>query len=412
MPVSTEPLRLSCGHEAQGTSKLGFLALCVRLLDIRDRISRYAFLFEEVHQSGNTIDRLIQKIIRHHKHLSDYLPKLQTLEHELEALRLSLPLGSIFTTKNVFLRAYTPERTMFVMFHVWWHQCHCDLYRFTIPGFREALPADELEALPKVFSSYCRKKCLEHALGVSKVISCVIELGEDIFITDPSIAICSFHSARILFHLGQPELENLPASELLANLTTCSKILDLQAGIYPTTKLLQSGIQDLIHDPRPNSGRSSPLRSSWEAKQSSDERESSRLQAGKSSESHDICSKYSIAEEIRSLKFPAEEYGLLPSFVVESERLQGLDRNDRNDSEHFLGTMTQPDEDNMSLGLSSRVESTLPIPDTQCPTFSPRFGAWYGTEDDGLSMMLGLDLDRGLAQPDIFLDAFFPPENV
>lgn len=51
MPMTTEPLRLTDGP--RGPSSLGFMALCVRLLDIRDRISRYDFRFEKIHQSAN-----------------------------------------------------------------------------------------------------------------------------------------------------------------------------------------------------------------------------------------------------------------------------------------------------------------------------------------------------------------------
>lgn len=357
---------------------------------------------------------MIQKIIRRQKSLSEYLSKLQALEYELEVLQLSLPPGSTFTAKNVFLRSYTPECTMFVMFHVWWHQCHCDLYRFTIPGFREALPMDELEHLPPAFSSHCRKKCLEHALGGSKVIASVVNLGKDILITDPSLAICSFHSARILFRLGQPDLENLPASELVANLTVCSKILDVQADIYPTTKLLQRGIQDLIHDSLPNLGRFTPLRAIWEAEQSTDRTESPPPPTGapKTSASLDICSKYSIAEEIRSLQFPTEEDSLSPGLGSESDRCLGPARNDKHDGEHCPGPTTQPDEEPMFQGLDSAIDSTLAFQDPRYAALSPRFSAWYGTEDDGLSMMLGLDLEHGLAQPDIFLDGFFPADSI
>lgn len=415
-PVTTEPLRLPSNQH--GPTQLGFMALCIRLLDIRDRISRYSFLLGKttLRVMINEGFRSVQKIIRHRRPLADYLPELKSLEEELGALHRTLPPGSIFTTKNLFLRAYTPRRTTFVMFHIWMHQCHCDLYRFTIPGFREALPADELRSLPTAFTSYCRRQCLKHALGVSKVISSVIDLGKDIFITDPSLAICAFHSARIIFRLGQPDLENLATSEVVTSLAACSQILDTQAEIYPTTKLLQRGIQDLIHDAQHTPRGPSPLRSTWEMEQSNDDGELPLPQSAVQMNScaRDICSKYSIAEEIRKMEFPTEESSLSPSLGHESDNFQGLGQDDSHDSRryetHDAGNVTQTDKQNQLPGFNHSAESFLNFA-SQEPVSTPRYdGGWYETGDD-LSLMLGLDLDQNLSQADIFWDPLFQDSN-
>lgn len=341
--------------------------------------------------------------------MSSFLPKLESLEGELADLHRGLPPANIFNGKNMLLRIYTPGRTTFVMFHIWWHQCHCDLYRFTIPGFREALSTDELWNLPENFASYCRKRCLEHALGVSKIISSVIELGKDIFITDPSLAMCAFHSARIIFRLGQRELENLPTMEIVKSLSACSKILDIQAEIYPTTKLLQHGIQDLIHNAQSASTGSSPMLLTRETENSSHVRNMPLLQSAvQTNPATDAAySKYSIAEEIRNLEFPSEEPILPPSLGVESDRDQSVAQNETRSDERHVAIVTLSDEDTQLQGITRNAEFFLFGPEPRDTASTPRCDdLWYPTEDR-LPMMLGLDLDESLAQPDIFLDAFF-----
>lgn len=289
------------------------------------------------------------------------------------------------------------------MFHIWWHQCHCDLYRFTIPGFREALPVEELGNLSLGFASYCREKCLEHAMGVSTVLAMMLELEKDVFIPDPSLAICAFHSARIIFHLGQPEFGNLARSDLVDALTACSKILNKQSEIYPTTNLLQQGIQDLIHDAQQSPGARSPRRSTWEMEQTDPEADHQQLSlsaAQPSSKFLEVYSRYSVADEIRQLRFREEESELIHSLDSDTASVT------KGATHRHVGRdgSSRPLEDQVMAGQSP--SSPFISRDTPYLVSTQRPFEWQGAEDD-LSLILGMDLGEDFAQPDAFLDAFF-----
>ncbi|EEU35061.1 uncharacterized protein NECHADRAFT_44807, partial [Fusarium vanettenii 77-13-4] len=173
MPVATGLLTNEV--DASGESNIGLLGYCLHVLDIRDRC-----------QSN-------------HRKLSEAsLTAVQSIENELQRFGNSLPERYKFDAKAFSLRAFSPSRTPFLMLHAWWHQTHCDLFRFAIPGFREGLPVTEISQLSPEFSTSCREKCLSHALAVSRILETPKLVGGADLISDPSLAMCAFHSARII----------------------------------------------------------------------------------------------------------------------------------------------------------------------------------------------------------------------
>ncbi|OLN90337.1 putative transcriptional regulatory protein C530.11c-like protein 5 [Colletotrichum chlorophyti] len=375
IPVITEPLK---PPKTQKSSDLGLVAYNIRVLDIRDRIQRRPLL--------------------------DCIALLKGYVDELEALRCSLPSHLTFDKKNLFLRAFTPQGTPFVMFHIWWHQCQCDMYRFTIPGFREGLPVEELKTLPAEFVAYCRDKCLEHALAVATIMATVTEMGKDILITDPALVMCAFHSARVISRLGSSQFADIPKGVLVSKLKACSNILETPADIYPTTKLLRSGIADLIHDAERNSGDSSPLRSNWETEQSGTETDCSvsarsAVQDSAQSPVPDIYSKYSVTDEIRKLKFHQDGEDSSHAYQEDNQK------NGESSTAVPLQQLAMPE---ISKNAESQPYVSLPQ-DMQGNNFGiseAGFGGLSAPYD--VSMTLGFEPSYGDCQPDMFLDSFMP----
>lgn len=124
------------------------------------------------------------------------------------------------------------------MLHVWWNLCYCDLYRFTIPGFHEALPDEILNNLPAEFLKHCHEHCLKHAVDVANIFESILKLGKDIFITDTALAICALQVARIITSLGPAVDEPLDRSDIVRKSMACSDILQRHVEIYPTPRLL------------------------------------------------------------------------------------------------------------------------------------------------------------------------------
>ncbi|KAK1542442.1 hypothetical protein CPAR01_05829 [Colletotrichum paranaense] len=387
IPVMTEPLK---PPENQCSLELGLMAYNIRVLDIRDRIQR-----------------LSHTITHHRKPLVECVSLLKGLVDELDALRRSLPPQFAFDKKNLFLRAYTPQRTPFVMFHTWWHQCQCDMYRFTIPGFREGLPVEELQTLPQDLVSFCRDKCLQHALAVANIMATVNEMGRDIFITDPALVMCTFHSARVISRLGSSQFANLPKDVLISKLKACSDILETPAEIYPTTKLLRGGIADLIHDVERDSGDSSPLRSNWEAEQPGSDNEATGAQQpgverGTQGSVTEVYSKYSVTDEIRKLKFQQDgeedrdEYqSNAPAIGVGADGVT---------PQQFLMT---------DMSKEHGPQPYMPMPQDLTANGFGFSEAGFGTSAApyDVSMTLGFEPSYGECQPDLFLDTFMPLQN-
>lgn len=166
--------------------------------------------------------------------------ELESLASEVEQFSTTLSPTYLLNERNFFLRAYTPERTTYVMLHVWWNLCYCDLYRFTILGFHEALPDEILSSLPSEFLKHCRERCLKHAIDVTNIFEGILKLGRDIFITDTALAICALQCARIISSLGLLVDEPLEKAEVVKMCTACCEILQRHSELYPTCRLLVS----------------------------------------------------------------------------------------------------------------------------------------------------------------------------
>lgn len=304
------------------------------------------------------------------------------------------------------------------MLHAWWHQTHCDLYRFAIPGFREGLPAAEIALLPPAFAAACRDKCLSNALAVSRVLETAKQAGVDI-IPDPSLAMCAFHSARIISRLGQPPLGNVPKAELVERLAACAGALEEQAGMYPTTGIMRGGIMDLIHDVQRTPRGASPIRSIWEAEDAETEETTSTPSARATSEGREVYSKYSVTEEIRKLKFQEED--------GEEEEQRGPDRHGE-DGSIVVQSVERPQGENMqemaqhtemaqSFDMSRAAMGGMPMgqhgPTPQAVQVNPfdpppEPGVAYGSAPYDVAFTVGFDPRYQSGQPDMFMDSFWP----
>lgn len=350
------------------------------------------------------------------KPLLECLNIIDNIDRELGELHDSLPQEYLFDEKNFFLRAYTPSRTTFLMLHTWWHQTYCDLFRFAIPGFREGLSESDLASLPQDYISTCREKCLAHALSVSSILEVESEHGLDI-ITDPGLAMCAFHSARVISRLGHPPLGNKSQAELTRKLEACSNALEKQAKVYHRSCVLRDGILELVQD-----AQATPRGAIWnntnykrtetaEATQSSDAE----------SQTREVFSKLSVTAEIRKLTFQKESrdeqtesrrrekpFQRLSSSANQSDSLPVQDT-----TGGLLAPTTQPntsvdiqlaDPDQMlshAIDLSMQDERN----DRSATLFGDMFSFDFGTT-------IAIDPRFQQAQPDMFMDSFWPLPEV
>jgi hypothetical protein len=128
---------------------------------------------------------------------------IKRLEGDLQVFYSDLPASAAFSTRNLSLRAYSTQLPRYVMLHIWWHQCHCDLFRTLTTGFRESVPEVMLQRIDPTFISYCQDKCVQHAKSIADIVSAFLDLGPEFPVMDNDIAVCSYQSIRIIFKAFQ-----------------------------------------------------------------------------------------------------------------------------------------------------------------------------------------------------------------
>lgn len=189
LPEPTETLRPPApgpgGAVAPLPDVLGLMALQIRIHWMRTRIlqctSRMALSPSE--------DALVM------------LPsQCAELVAELEAFEARLPPSFRGCEANFRLRSYSPRLGIFIMTHVWWRQCHLDLFRLFLPGLREALGPAALQQLDGHFVMHQRRSCYEHAKAMADMFSQLLALGSSAPVTDLDLPGCAFQCARVLYH--------------------------------------------------------------------------------------------------------------------------------------------------------------------------------------------------------------------
>ncbi|PHH70651.1 hypothetical protein CDD82_7001 [Ophiocordyceps australis] len=184
LPKHTEKL-VSNSQEPRlrHTEDIGSLALHIRILHIRQKIVEFS-------KDTLAVARL---------NGPDFEASVAALHQELDEFANRLPTSFQFSQSSLRLRAYSPRICVFVMIHVWWHQCHCDLYRLGLSGFRNALTPAMVEGLDGTFWQRCRQQCLDHSLAMARIFAAMKHLNATM-VADLDLALCAHQCARILAH--------------------------------------------------------------------------------------------------------------------------------------------------------------------------------------------------------------------
>jgi hypothetical protein len=156
----------------------------------------------------------------------DSRSELFQLEADLKDFKQSLPESLTLSERNLNLRAYSPHLRRYVMLHTVWHQCHCDLYRFLLPGMRESLSDEIINKTIPEYALYCQRRAVEHAKALVTLFIMVQKIGDQAP-QDPGISICIFQCTRILIRSLEIGLlgSHSAALETLCELKLAAEIL-------------------------------------------------------------------------------------------------------------------------------------------------------------------------------------------
>ncbi|EIT74863.1 hypothetical protein AO1008_07788 [Aspergillus oryzae 100-8] len=139
---------------------------------------------------------LRDKVLRHAKRFAagscsatEILYGIRELETELGQFYLRLPPSSAYSERNLRLCAHSPWLPRFILLHVLWHQCYCDLYRCITSGLIESVPASTLNQFDPVFVLKCREQCTHHAVQIASIITSLIDLRLEISVLPLDMAV-------------------------------------------------------------------------------------------------------------------------------------------------------------------------------------------------------------------------------
>lgn len=190
LPEVTETLAppppLPDGTSAPLSDNVGFLALHIRIQWMRSKI--LAFTKRFVNQPTREMDL-------------DELPrKCEEFQAELDAFEGRLPGPFRWTSSNLRLRAYHPRLCVYLMTHVWWRQCHCDLYRIALVGRRESLSRKAIGMLDPAFVKHCQTQCFEHAQAMADMFALVTQFEKGVPVSDLDLPVCVYQCANTLYY--------------------------------------------------------------------------------------------------------------------------------------------------------------------------------------------------------------------
>ncbi|GAB0138739.1 hypothetical protein EsDP_00006964 [Epichloe bromicola] len=232
LPQPAEMLNPECnGPEVQHSEDVGSLALHIRILHLRQKIIEF------------TKDVLVSRTISDTSSLQE--PVL-ALHKQLDGFAGRLPASFQFSESSLRLRAYSPRICVFIMIHVWWHQCHCDLYRMTMAGFREALPEATLQCLDQGFLTHCQRQCVVHSLAMASIFASMQKLGAKP-VADLDLALCAYQCARMLKYAlhGSGEKFGLTVEAVTDKAKVCLQAIK-QCCMGPAAGAIRSDLERLI----------------------------------------------------------------------------------------------------------------------------------------------------------------------
>ncbi|OAK99591.1 hypothetical protein IQ06DRAFT_277747, partial [Phaeosphaeriaceae sp. SRC1lsM3a] len=232
MPIITPRLQ----DKSNLQSELPMSSFLLRVFDVRNRILLYSHGYA--------------------KHLLDTstspeqsLPQFQFFEQELKDILDSLPAELAFSTRAYQLRAFSPERTTFITLHIYFHHCHCELYRLLNPGYREALPIAVIMATSPELVAYAQSRCLEHATSIGEIIATTHNLAStDLYMTDMSCFVVLYQaSCAILYacHRESPAYTMSPNTArryFIAFIETLAKLL----AYFPRFAIYVNDIRNML----------------------------------------------------------------------------------------------------------------------------------------------------------------------
>lgn len=127
--------------------------------------------------------------------LRDLLRQANRYQGDLHLLQSRLCSEDRYPPSGLHRICWTPS---YLMLHISWHQCHCDLYRLFVRGYAEASPLSILEGITAETQVTLRDRCLKHADAIAQILSEFMRQCGDVLVLELDTAVCAYHSAKLI----------------------------------------------------------------------------------------------------------------------------------------------------------------------------------------------------------------------
>ncbi|KKA16982.1 3-dehydroquinate dehydratase I [Rasamsonia emersonii CBS 393.64] len=220
-------------HEADPQSETypDLLAPCLRLSIIRRDILKYTkmTLWEP-----DTPEALQESV--------------RAFERRLHEFQSELSLSASFCAENLEYYASTPWLTRYIHIHTSWHQANCDIFRFFLAGYKEAIPQSLLNRIDPEFVLYAMEKCLAHAVAMTDVFSSVLQLDRELPPMDNDIAICAYHCTRVILYCLRNNVGRNPLTleAGLRRASVCLQAVTRIFGMSPAPRIMREAMEKML----------------------------------------------------------------------------------------------------------------------------------------------------------------------
>lgn len=114
---------------------------------------------------------------------------------DLEDWRKRLPPNMTFEERHMYTFRTSRHLDIFLMVHVWYHQCGCDLFGNWIQDCGTV--EDPNGPALAEFLQKCRDRCLYHAQQISRLLEKMLKVEPDHLFRDPWLNFCILDSVTI-----------------------------------------------------------------------------------------------------------------------------------------------------------------------------------------------------------------------
>jgi hypothetical protein len=126
---------------------------------------------------------------------------MEALQIELNMFERNLPAELKLTPQRIVIMGHSREASVYAGLHSLWMMCHCDLYRFCVPGIRESVSKEALALTPPNFVEYCQRACLDFSVRFCEAWSNFYHLESSECLSGELLVVSIYQVAQILHHL-------------------------------------------------------------------------------------------------------------------------------------------------------------------------------------------------------------------